>query len=51
MWHPDTPFEYRNAITIGDAWTLAEALPPDSIDAYFLDPIYQKTEDYARAAR
>lgn len=45
-WHPDMPEEYRNAIVTGDARELAKAIPDESIDLVFTDPIYQNIDDY-----
>jgi len=46
-WHPDMPSEYRNAIITGDARGLARAIPDESIDLIFTDPVYDRIEDYA----
>jgi len=45
-WHPDIPLEYRNQIVTGDARQLAEAIPDESIDLIFTDPVYDRIEDY-----
>jgi len=45
-WHPDIPQEYRNQIVTGDARRLAEAIPDESIDLIFTDPVYDRIEDY-----
>lgn len=47
LWHPDIPLAYRNQIVTGDAKILAEAIPDESIDLIFTDPIYQRIDDYA----
>ena len=39
----DTP---ENGIYLGDARVLAEAIPDESIDLVFTDPIYQRIDDY-----
>jgi DNA modification methylase len=45
-WHPDMPMEYRNQIVTGDARELAKAIPDESIDLVFTDPIYSNIDDY-----
>ena len=40
------PTEYRNAIVTGDARELALAIPDESIDLIFTDPVYQNIDDY-----
>jgi DNA modification methylase len=50
-WHPDTPIEYRNAIVTGDARTLAERIPDESVDLIFTDPVYERIEDYIWLAK
>ncbi|MBC8461478.1 MAG: hypothetical protein H8D67_26180 [Deltaproteobacteria bacterium] len=39
----DTP---ENGIYTGDAKILSEAIPDESIDLIFTDPVYQNIEDY-----
>jgi DNA modification methylase len=46
MFHPDTPEEYRNAIVTGDARTLAERIPDESVGLVMADPVYWQIEDY-----
>jgi ubiquinone/menaquinone biosynthesis C-methylase UbiE len=45
-WHPDMPMEYRNKIVTGDARLLAPAIPDESVDLIFTDPVYQNIDDY-----
>lgn len=45
-WHPEIPGEYRNAVVCGDARTLSQRLPDESIDLVFTDPVYDQIEDY-----
>lgn len=45
-WHPDIPEHYRNQIVTGDARELAKAIPDESIDLIFTDPVYDRIEDY-----
>lgn len=46
MWHPDIPLEYRNQIVTGDARELAKAIPDESVDLVFTDPVYDRIDDY-----
>ncbi len=46
MWHPDMPESYKNQIVTGDARELAKAIPDESIDLIFTDPIYDRIDDY-----
>lgn len=39
-WHPDIPFEYRNAIVTGDARELNKRIPNKSMDLFIADPPY-----------
>ena len=43
----DIPADYLNTITTGDARELARALPDNSVDLVFTDPVYERIEDYA----
>lgn len=43
--------EYRNAIVTGDARELARALPDESVDLVFCDPVYENVDDYRWLAR
>ncbi len=45
-WHPDIPEEYRNQIVTGDARELAKAIPDESVDLVFTDPVYDRIDDY-----
>jgi len=45
-WHPGMPKEYRNQIVTGDARELAKAIPDESIDLVFTDPVYDRIDDY-----
>ena len=45
-WHPDMPIEYRNQIVTGDARELARAIPDESVDLIFTDPVYDRIDDY-----
>jgi DNA modification methylase len=45
-WHPDMPDEFKNQIVTGDARELAKAIPDESIDLIFTDPIYDRVDDY-----
>jgi DNA modification methylase len=47
VWHPGIPEHYRNQIVTGDARQLAEALPDESVDLIFTDPVYWQVRDYA----
>lgn len=38
-------------ITVGDAWELIEAVPAESLDLIYTDPIYENIEDYERLSR
>jgi DNA modification methylase len=40
------PYEL-NSIVTGDARELAKAIPSDSVDLIFTDPVYDRIEDYA----
>lgn len=40
------PMEYRNQIVTGDARELAKAIPDESIDLIFTDPVYDRIDDY-----
>lgn len=40
------PTEYLNQITTGDARELSRALPDESVDLIFTDPVYDRMEDY-----
>ena len=46
MWHPDMPDEFKNQIVTGDARVLAKAIPDESIDLIFTDPVYDRIDDY-----
>ena len=45
-WHPDMPEHYRNTIVTGDARVLSRAIPDESVDLIFTDPVYQNVDDY-----
>jgi hypothetical protein len=45
-WHPDMPLAYRDSIVTGDAKELARAIPDESVDLVFTDPVYQDMEAY-----
>ena len=47
MWHNDIPRAYRDQVVTGDARELAAAIPDQSIDMVFTDPVYENTADYA----
>lgn len=40
------PSEYLNQIVTGDARELARAIPDESVDLIFTDPVYWQIEDY-----
>lgn len=46
MWHPDVPEHYKNNILTGDARELSKALPDESVDLIFTDPVYDRIDDY-----
>lgn len=46
MWHLDMPEHYKNQIVTGDSRELAKAIPPESVDLIFTDPVYDRIEDY-----
>lgn len=50
-WHPDMPDEFKNQIVTGDARELAKAIPNESIDLIFTDPIYDRIDDYRWLAK
>lgn len=43
----EIPAEYLNNILTGDARELARAIPDESIDLIFTDPVYERVDDYA----
>lgn len=43
---PDPPPEYLNQIVTGDARELAQAIPDESVDLIFTDPVYDRIDDY-----
>lgn len=45
------PAEYMDNILTGDARVLCEALPDESVDLIFTDPVYDRIEDYEWLAR
>ena len=45
-WHPDMPDAYKDSIVTGDARELARAIPDESVDLIFTDPVYDRIEDY-----
>ncbi len=45
-WHPDMPEHYRDQIVTGDARELASAIPDESVDLIFTDPVYDRIDDY-----
>lgn len=40
------PQHYLNSVVTGDARKLADAIPDESIDLIFTDPVYNRLEDY-----
>ncbi len=50
-WHPDMPESYKNKIVTGDARELAKAIPDESMDLIFTDPVYDRIDDYKWLAR
>lgn len=45
------PVHYLNSIITGDARELAKAIPDESIDLIFTDPVYDRLEDYEWLSR